>query len=337
MGSIAGARRTQSSFPTFLASTNPSTLSMAVYSDDTGSAGPSITRTIEHMADVTEVRTVESGAAVPLNSRGAPRLNTVNSVVVAGSTDGYLTQQDRLAVLAGHLADPSHIDQIVITAGAERIWGVRLGQTVPLGFYEPRQADLPGFGTPRVKPHLLIEARVVGIVAESTEIVQDDVDKAYGFAFISPALVRRAAKFDPSWLKPVQYNIQLRDGDSHLASVEHTLTSLVPEGYTYEFHVTSHVVSTVELALKPISVALGAFGVIAALICLLLSMQSITRLVRRGLNDRRILRAVGASPRELLLETLVGVIASVVAGVLLALVTALALSPLVPLGPVRAV
>ncbi len=337
MGSLAGARRTQSSYPTFLASTNPSTLSMAVYSNLTGAAGRSITIAIERLADVARVRTLAAGAAVPLNSRGAPRLSTVNSVVVAGSTDGYLTRQDRLALLAGHLADPSHINQIVMTPGAARIWGVRLGQTVPLGFYAPSQASLPGFGTSRVKPHLLIDAHVVGIVAESSEIVQDDVDKAYGFVFISPALVKKAGAFDPSWLMPVQYEIQLRDGDAHLARVEQELTHLVPVGQTYQFHVTSHVLSTIELALKPESVALGAFGVIAALVCLLLSMQSISRLVRRDVSDRRILRAVGASPRELLLETLVGVVASVLGGVVLAILIALALSPLAPLGPVRAV
>ncbi len=96
--------------------------------------------------------------------------------------------------------------------------------------------------------------------------------------------------------------------------------ALVPVGFTYEFHVTAHVESTVELALKPESSGPGRLQyVIAALVCLLLSMQAISRLVRRDVNDRRILRAVGAGPRELLLETLVGVIASVMAGILLAL------------------
>jgi hypothetical protein len=336
MGSLAGARRTQSSFPTFLASTNPSTLSMAVY-NQAGAPGASIATAIAHLADVARVRTLNAGAGVPLNAQGAPRLNTVNLVVVAGSTDGYLTQQDRLAVLSGHLANPSHINQIEITPGAERIWGVGLGSTVPLGFYAPSQASQPGFGTPKVKPRLLIDAHVVGIVAESSDIVQDDVDRAYGFVFISPTLVKKAAAFDSAWSLPVEYEIQLRDGDAHLGRVEGELTALVPVGFTYEFHVTSHVLSTVELALKPESVALGAFGVIAALVCLLLSIQAISRLVRRDVNDRRILRAVGAGPRELLLETLVGVVASVVVGILLALVVALALSPLAPLGPVRPV
>ncbi len=336
MGSLAGARRTQSSYPTFLASTNPSTLSMAVY-NQIGRPGAPITARIAHLADVARVRTLNAGAAVLLNDKGAPRLGTVNLAVVAGSTDGDLTQQDRLAVLAGHRANPSHINQIVITQGVERIWGVRLGSVVPIGFYAPVQATLPGFGTAKVKPRFTVDAHVVGIVAQSSEIVQDDVDRAYGFVFLSPTLVKKAAAIDPSWSLPVEYEIQLRHGDAHLGRIEHELSALVPVGFTYEFHVTSHVLSTVELALKPESVALGAFGVIAALVCLLLSMQAISRLVRRDVIDRRTLRAIGAGPRELLLETLMGVVASVAAGVLLALVVALALSPLAPLGPVRPV
>ena len=100
MSSLAAARRTQSSFSTFLASTNPSTLGMAVY-NQIGAPGASIATAITHLADVAHVRTLHAGAAVPLNARGAPRLSTVNLVVVAGSTDGYLTQQDRLAVQIG--------------------------------------------------------------------------------------------------------------------------------------------------------------------------------------------------------------------------------------------
>ena len=242
MGSLAGARRTQSSFPTFLASTNPSTLGMAVY-NQIGAPGASIATAIAHLADVAHVRTLSAGPAVPLNSKGAPRLSTVNLVVVGGSTDGYLTQQDRLAVLAGHLADPAHVNQIVITPGVERIWGVRLGSVVPIGFYAPSQATLPGFGTAKVKPRFTIDAHIVGIVAQSSEIVQDDVDKAYGFVFISPALVKKAATIGPSWSLPVEYEIQLRDGDAHLGRIEHELSALVPVGFTYEFHVTAHVES----------------------------------------------------------------------------------------------
>ena len=40
MASVAAARRTQSSYPAFLASTNPSDLTMTVYSTSSGAAGP---------------------------------------------------------------------------------------------------------------------------------------------------------------------------------------------------------------------------------------------------------------------------------------------------------
>ena len=40
MASVAAARRTQSSYPAFLASTNPSDLTMTVYSIGSGSAAP---------------------------------------------------------------------------------------------------------------------------------------------------------------------------------------------------------------------------------------------------------------------------------------------------------
>src|SRR5258707_15141775 len=59
MGSVAAARRTQSSFPAYLASTNPSDLGLAtsVYDASSGSPGydPSIVRQIAHLPHVKHV------------------------------------------------------------------------------------------------------------------------------------------------------------------------------------------------------------------------------------------------------------------------------------------
>jgi hypothetical protein len=53
MTSVAGARRTQSSYPEFVASTNPSNLTMAVYaSDANGGLGPDLTREISRIPGV---------------------------------------------------------------------------------------------------------------------------------------------------------------------------------------------------------------------------------------------------------------------------------------------
>src|SRR5579863_4997672 len=62
MASIAGARRTQSSYPTFLQSTNPSTFSLAVFgATNGGKSPPSLAPAIARLRDVKDVRTLASG------------------------------------------------------------------------------------------------------------------------------------------------------------------------------------------------------------------------------------------------------------------------------------
>ena len=338
MASLAAARRTQSSYPTFLQSTNPSTLTMGVFGLANGGKGTaSLVSKIDRIRDVADVRTLAGGNAVILNASGAPRLSTVSLVSIVGSTDGYLTREDRLSVLRGHLSNPKSLNEIEVTPGAARIWNVHQGETIPIGFYAPQEENLPGFGTSKVKPVLTVRALVTSIVALNSEIVQDDVDRAYGFVFITPAMMKRAATFDVDWKDPSYYAIQLRHGDQGLANVEAQLVRDLPPLYSDQFHVASTVTATVELAVKPESVALGAFGAIAALVCLLLSVQALSRQIRVGNDERRILRSLGASRADTFVEGMMGTLGSVILGVILALFVAVSLSPLAPFGPIRAV
>jgi hypothetical protein len=183
MASIAAARRTQASYSTFLSSTNPSDLTMSVYSNAVGAAGPSLLGEIGRIRDVRHVESLVAPTVVPLTSSGAPRLDTANLVVNVGSLDGMTLNQDRLAVIKGRLADPRRPDEVVMTAGAARLLDVHVGELVPLGFYLPSQMNDPGFGTSKVAPRLRVDARLVGIVILNNEVLQDDVDQAFGFTF----------------------------------------------------------------------------------------------------------------------------------------------------------
>ncbi len=245
--------------------------------------------------------------------------------------------QDRLAVGEGRLANPRRADEIVMTASAARILGVRVGQMVPLGFYSNAQTNSPDFGSPRVVPRLKVKARLVGLVVLNTQLVQDDIDRTYGTVFLDQALMQKLNHLEPGELVPVLYGVQIDHAHATITQVERELIGVVPRGATYEFHVTSSVDSQVELAIKPESVALGAFGAIAALVCLVLAAQAISRLLRRGEEDRRVLRALGTSPAAAAIEGLLGVLVAVVFGTLLAFAVAAFLSPLAPLGPVRPV
>jgi hypothetical protein len=337
MASIAAARRTQSSYPTFVASTNPSALTMAVYSDNNGGqTGVDLYSEIEKLPGVRHVATAFGPPLVPLNKRGAPELSTLGDFVALGSTDGMFTSQDRLAIVQGHAAGSRRADQIVLTAQAARAYHVRVGDPLTIGLYLPAQQNLPGFGTAKVKPDIEFHTTVVGIGVLNTQVVQDGVDAVYGFDFISPAMVSQLTKAIPGHA-PSLYGIQLTRDAPSIVTLEHELIALVPKGFQDEFHVTSQVVSTTELAIKPESVALGAFGVIAALACLVLASQAISRLLQRGKDDRRVLRSLGAGPGTTVVEGMIGVVGAVVLGTLIAAFVAVGLSPLAPLGPVRPV
>src|SRR5271154_430226 len=73
MGSIAGARRTQSSYPVFLADTHPSDVSVAVYNPATeGGPGPALTAKIATLAGVKRVGALLAPPIVPLTKAGTP-------------------------------------------------------------------------------------------------------------------------------------------------------------------------------------------------------------------------------------------------------------------------
>lgn len=339
MAALAGARRTQSSYPQFLASTNPSDVTMFVYSGGSQFPGKtsSLTKSISHLAGVERVVTSIGPQMVPLAANGAPRLSTLSNVFTSGSLDGMNMTQDRLAVVEGRLANPRRADDIVMTASAARILGVRVGQIVPLGFYSDAQTNSPDFGSPRVVPRLKVKARLVGLVVPNTQVVQDDIDRTYGAIFLDQALMQKLNHLEPGELVPALYGVQIDHAHATITQVERELIGVVPRGATYEFHVTSSVESQVELAIKPESVALGAFGTIAALVCLVLAAQATSRLLRRGEPDRRVLRALGARPAAAAFEGLFGVLIAVALGALLAFAVAALLSPFAPLGPVRPV
>jgi hypothetical protein len=143
MGSIASARRTQSSYPTFLARTNPSDLNVSIYDPaNEGGAGPNLTSTLAHLPEVKAVTSLVVPQFVPLTTSGAPRLETANLVDTLGSLDGEFFTHDRLAAQSGRLADPQRADEITMTTSAARLLGYHLGQVIPFGLYVPSQASI---------------------------------------------------------------------------------------------------------------------------------------------------------------------------------------------------
>ncbi|MGD0811392.1 MAG: ABC transporter permease [Acidimicrobiales bacterium] len=348
MASAEAGRRTQSSYATFLTSTNPSDLTLSVGS--TGSApvlfSSRSVAVIAHLPDVKRVAALITPAMVPLRANGTPDLtggSGGNNVQALGSDDGMWTDIDRVTVIKGRMANPEDADEAVMTPAAAAQGGAYIGQVLDMGYYTAAQLSSKAFGTPRVAPALKLDIRLVGIVVLNRQVVEDDVDSTSGFVIFTPALIRAVAAVSPGGQvtlapgAPTLYGLQLEHGSRDLARVEGEVVDASRPGSAFLFNATSRVVAQVELALKPESVAFGAFGVIAGLVALLVGLQAISRQLRWDEEDRRVLRALGAGPAMAGGDGLIGVLAAVVVGALLAAALAVALSPLAPLGPVRPV
>lgn len=334
MASLSAARRAQSSFSTYLASTNPSNLTVTVFGGS-GNGGGSInysTAETQKIADLPGVKRVRGSVpivALPLLPDGAPRLgtDTLVSVLAVASVDGLLWDQDRLSVVQGRMASPDEPDEIVMTATAAHLPGFHVGQVIPYGIYTQKQESLSGFGTAAVRPH-----------RRRTGVVQDDIDRFPTFVFFTPAIGQDAlADGGQETEGSISYGLQLDKGNSGVPAVEREFAKLLPPGTTDGFHAIAPVEAKVDRAVKPLAIALGVFGGVAALAALLIGVQVISRQLREAEDELAVLRAIGAGPLTIAFDSLVGALASVLAGSLLAAGLCIALSPLSPLGPVRQV
>ena len=330
MGSFATARRTQSSYATFLASTRPADLNLSVFA-------PDLTEKLERLPGVQGVESANQSVNVfPVGPTGAAVFSPAyrsGEVAPIGSIDGEFFDQDRVAVTAGRMADPDSAAEFVATAQAARLMGWHVGEVIPMGVYTNAQISEAAFGTARVKPRRRLEMRLVGTVVFSNEVVLDQVDRFPAFVLFTPALTRPIT----SGARYAQYGLRLKDGARGVPAVEREIVAALPARTTYSFHVTSVVEGQAERTVRPDAIALAVFGLIALVAALLIAAQVIARQLRSGSEDRGVLRSLGAGPAVIMGDALLGVLGAVVLGSLLAAGVAIALSPLSPIGPVRPV
>ena len=342
LGSLAAARRTQSSFSTFLASTNPSDLTVSVYGGGVSAANPdydpALTTAIARLPGVRHVAAAFELTGAPLTADGSPRLRVMGEAYPVASVNGLLFTQDRVAVTAGHMASPDRPDQIVMAPLVAKQFGFHVGQVIPYGFYSDAQQNLPGFGTSAVPPALRANLKLVGLATLNSEIVEDDVDTLPTLIPLSPAFTREVlARKGEQFSGALIFGIQTKGGVATVPAVERAVAALIPPGVISTDHALSPVVDKADRSLKPISIALGVFGAVSLLAALLIAAQLISRRFRTDGGDLQILRALGAGPSDTMFDHLIGMEVSILIGSLLAVAVAVAVSPLAPLGPVRPV
>jgi hypothetical protein len=327
LASIAGARTTQSAFPAFLRSTNPSDIDI-----DNGAYDPALLKQAARLPGVTSLQTYVAVNAAPLNPNGTLDLTSrTGNLEVAGPLDRLYIDQDKITIIAGRMLDPNDPDEVVVSKFGASVAGLHVGQSLHEGIFT--NAQLNGAGLPTTKAATQLTLHVVGIGIFNDEVVQDDVDRIPRMV-VSPALADRMTSCCVSY---AWTGIQLATGAAGVQPFLHAYAAHFPITTLAYYHVTSVIEEQAEQSVKPEALALGLFGLIAGLAVLLIAAQAIARLVSGLSVDREILRSLGADPVDTVLDGMLGLAGAVMIGSLLAGVVAVALSPLAPLGPVREV
>jgi hypothetical protein len=339
MASLAGARRTDSSFPVYLASTNPSTTQVFTAFDDpalglTSGINPKLNDTIRHIPLVKETAVsvgydgnVNLGAVKGIHPHSTP--GETPPTIIGGAE--YLTL-DKVTLVAGHLFNPNKPDEAVVNEQAMREAGIHIGSVISIPFYTDKEATTSTYNGP---PYLDPKITIVGEVVINSTVVQDDIDAlASGVVLLSPKLNDQLATCCAYYSGT---SIKVAGGSANVARVQAEVAKVDPIAKFAIGGVSSpsQILNKAQQEIKPEAIALGVFGLIAAIAVMLIAGLTIGRMLRAKSSEARTLQALGANTWMALCTELVGIFLAVATGALLAVALAIALSPLAPIGPVR--
>ncbi|HEY2688090.1 MAG TPA: FtsX-like permease family protein [Streptosporangiaceae bacterium] len=344
MASMTAARRTDSSYPDYLASTNPSGL--IVQPNSNFSSGETIAQAyrldqhllaqLRHLPHVRGLTTAYAYNAALLTPRGGFGTVLFTQVQLVASRDGMFASQDRLTITSGRRA--VRPDEVVATSRAAALLHLHVGSRLRVGIW----ASSPKPGLPPF--YRKLDLTVTGIGVVSTQIVQDDIDTSRtGFLIGTPALDR---EFVPCCTGTSYIGLQVAGGSRYDAAVGQEYESLENTSSYYagggaqvlqalEVYNTAAIEAEAQRSIRPEAIALGVFGLIAGLAALIIGAQSVSRQLRAAAGDAEILRALGAGSAATSADGSLGVLAAVAAGALIAVAVAIGLSPFSLFGPVR--
>jgi hypothetical protein len=322
LGALAGARRTETAYGWYLKSINASDVTVNIPLPNTS--------VIAKVGALPGIRSSAAWLGLTANPVVHGHVNDAFTTDgFAGSLNGEFFTQDTVTVLQGRLPRLDATDEIALTPGVARLFGVGVGGRVTYQFENanPVVPVVTGYAT----------YRVVGIAAEPPALT-DRFDDTNG-AVIPPAATAAALAQFPDLVQFSWVGLRLTNGSAGIPALQSRLARLAEQlggpGAAFDVRQLDTVHQEVQEAIRPQAVALAVFGGLAALALLVLVAQGLAQLLDRSAAQSDVLRALGFTRAERAVATGAEGAASVLAGVVLAVAGAVAVSPLAPVGPVR--
>jgi hypothetical protein len=330
LAAAAGARRTSSASSRYRRSSRASDVTVDLPPDLSGHTPDEIAGELPGVRD----HSISSGMTALLgNPDGTPDFGGADQVVA--SVDGRFFTSDRLAVTRGRLPMPDRADEAAVNEAMARSRHILPGDRITLLRETTAQAQATGDGPPgELSPVVL---RVTGIVVASSEIVQDDVGRQ-NVVTLTPAYFAEHTA-DASFLR---LGLRLRGGHRGVPAVQLATQRLLsnpddPSHTGPQVEDEGQIASRAQNAIRPLVLALALFAALAGAVALLVIGQGLSRHIRSAAAENPVRRALGADRAQLFLLSVLSGSVVAIGGAVVAVAAALALSPLFPLAPVRAV
>jgi hypothetical protein len=325
LASLAGARRTDTAFDRMLTATDAWDV---VTNPDEGTDSELRYEQVRDLPMVDRAVRAMGVAAVPADADGTPVEDEAISLA-AGDPEAFV-ELARPKVLEGRLYDTTAPDEIMVTADVAERFGYEAGERTTLarigsaGFREWQEA---GFAGP--PPFELREFTVAGIVLLPDGVTDDEL-----FDFGTILLTNAYWQEDTEQAYYFGIAVDLVDRPGVVADYQRAVRELVP-GEAVEFQTMAALRERVDRGTRPHVIALLAFAAVVGGAGLLVASQTTNRQLAPLARDAATLGSVGLRRRTLIGGAALRVALLAIGGALVAVVVAILLSPIFPLGVAR--
>lgn len=318
LAAAAGARRTDSAYPSFLSVYRASDALVSPADNGTGGYDDALAR----LPSVAAIAPLVGLQVLPLEPGG--RVDAA-AVVAAPFDSRYGRTLEIPKMLAGRLPDRDRPEEIAVDQIAAQDLHLKVGSSLEMGAVS--NAD---------PQHIRrLHERVVGVMVTRGSVVPVTVLDRAPIILASRALWRELGPgygaFDGAYVK-LRPGATLGELTGQAEALAHRYRATGGQIFVADEATQA---ATVERSIRPQAVALALFALALAVTALLIVGQVASRQLLIAARDNPTLAALGLTRRQLAAAALTEVGAAAAAGALLACGVAIAASPLMPIGPAR--
>lgn len=308
---------------------------------DIGKIDPAL---VEKVRDLPQVSDAASGAFVAVRPSGTDKVAGIDVVGVLPLDDKAFYDIGRPRIFEGRMPDPARSGEVALSPDLARDLGLQIGDRITVEAYTQTQAFAIFTSPESIDPKgLVIDAEVVGVGHGINELTGGEAGD-FGVIVLSPALFQDigAPELDFSAEPPplelgffrLFLQVLLEPGQSDSTAVIDGVFDIYGGAATNAFSEERSIVfAEARDTVKVEATALFAVALVAAIASLLAVGQTAGRQVALFAEaNQATLRAIGFTRWQRALASLIPVVITVVAGTVLGIAFATAVSTFFPLG-----